>query len=229
MVIEWIDPGIFRWIVIGIWFAAASRGLIVCGGNYHKARDRRKEFFRDGPESLRRGVIYRHRFQRKLFIAMCAAAAVGILAAILPRPIPLPPITLYSLLGNGLLLWFISLISGLSVDVRRYEAEVIEAQAAVDEGTLQGIAAQFTTNGGQSLRDVVDRLEKMLRRMEAGDVVVANNLVKDREMVHGVAVDLQASRADSAAARDRADAVPSDSDPGVAADAASQSGESSDP
>lgn len=231
MVIEWIDPLIFRWVVVAVWFSAAGTGLIVCGGNYRKARERRKDFFKDGPESLRKGVIHRHKFQRKLFTAMCLAASVGVFGAVLPRPF-LPPVTLFAMIANGLLLWFIALISSLSLDVRRYEAEVIDLQVAADEGTLQGIAAQFTTNGGESLRDVVDRLEAAVKRMEAGDVVIASNLVRDRAMVGKVAEKLEKAqyavdviKEDSDAARVRADAVPSDSDPGVAADAASQSGE----
>lgn len=215
MVIEWIDPQAFRWLTVAVWLTASAVGLVVCGGNYGKARRRRKEFFLHGPEFQRRGIVHRHRIQRRLFTAMFAAATVGVLAAAIPRPAPISPVTLFSLVANSLLLGFIALISSLSTEVRRYELE--QFAVAEEETLLETISAQFGTDLESSMRNLMDRLERALERMEAGDLVVAEGLEVAQQAVDGVASDLLASH-------DRADAVHGSADPGSAADAASQSG-----
>lgn len=117
---------------------------------------------------------------------------------------------------------------------------------------LQQIAGEFRTNSGSSLRDAVDRIERiatqaqatgdalgaqvrqlmiMADRLSADNQVVAANLVKAQEAVDGVASALVVANAkvehvadDLAQSHVRADEAPANS-PGEAADAAAKSPE----
>jgi hypothetical protein len=86
---------------------------------------------------------------------------------------------------------------------QRHDGELKLARSLIDKGMLN-LTAQFGTEQKDSMRNLMDRVEKMLDRLEAGAVVVAQDL-RDRYQ--------------------RADAVHPESSPGAAADAASQSGE----
>lgn len=88
----------------------------------------------------------------------------------------------------------------------RKEIQMAKESDELDPDVLAVIAKEFQTDSGSTLRDLAERMEAGIQRLEAAAAVVAENL-KDSEA--------------------RADAVAEDieSDPGAAADAASQSGD----
>jgi hypothetical protein len=79
---------------------------------------------------------------------------------------------------------------------------------------LRKLEKEFQNNHGHSMRDLADRIERLMHNAAAGAVVVAENLVVTQQAVDDVAVDLAAGHA-------RADAVTGH--PGEASDAASRS------
>lgn len=83
----------------------------------------------------------------------------------------------------------------------RREIQMAKESHELDPDVLEVIAKEFKTDSGSTLRDLAERIESTVKRMEAAAVVVAADL-KDSEA--------------------RADAV-SNGEPGEAADAASQS------
>lgn len=88
----------------------------------------------------------------------------------------------------------------------RKEIQMAKESHELDPDVLAVIAKEFQTDSGSSLRDLAERMEAGIQRMEAAAAVVAANLKESEGRADAVAADTE-------------------SETGAAADAASQSGD----